>query len=137
METFAVAKLSKEMHEYNRAHPELTEPLVPYTSEANADAVIKQGEKKFGEAQQDLVRFSKILLAMEHDSGLITDEIFSRLLKSWKHYVPMAQVFDENGLYAYALDGRQPRLCGRKYVPRLARRLHSQRPTRQKRFRDR
>ena len=99
LQTFAVAKLSKEMHEYNRAHPELTEPLTPYTSEADADAIIKQGEKKFGEAQQDLVRFSKTLLAMEHDSGLITDKTFYRLLKSWKHYVPMAQVFDENEDY--------------------------------------
>lgn len=99
LQTFAVAKLSKEMYEYNRAHPELKEPLIPYTTEAAADATIKQGEAKFGEAQKDLVIYSKVLLAMEHDSGLITDNTFYRVLKSWKNYVPMAQVFDENADY--------------------------------------
>ena len=96
LQTYAVAKLSKEMYEYNRAHPELETPLIPYTTEAAADATIKQGEAKFGEAQKDLVIYSKVLLAMEHDSGLITDNTFYRVLKSWKNYVPMAQVFDEN-----------------------------------------
>ncbi|MBQ6298641.1 MAG: glucosaminidase domain-containing protein [Selenomonadaceae bacterium] len=99
LQTYAVAKLSKEMYEYNRAHPELKEPLIPYTTEAAADVTIEQGEAKFGEAQKDLVIYSKVLLAMEHDSGLITDNTFSRVLNSWKNYVPMAQVFDENEDY--------------------------------------
>ena len=97
LQTYAVAKLGKKIHEYNRAPPD--EKITPYVSESDADAVIKDGEKKFGEAQKDLVRFSKILLAIRYNSGLLTDNQFFSILKSWKNYVPMARVFDENEEY--------------------------------------
>lgn len=98
LQTFAVAKLSKEIHEYNRAHPN-EEQITPYTSEADADKIISTGEAKFGEAQKDLVQFSKTLLAMRYDSGLLTDNQYFAILNSWKNYVPMARVFDENEEY--------------------------------------
>ena len=98
LQTFAVAKLSKEIYEYNRAHPN-EEHITPYTSEEDADAVIRDGEAKFGKAQQDLVNFSKTLLQIRYESGLLTDDQFFALWKKWKNYVPMARVFDENEEY--------------------------------------
>lgn len=98
LQTYAIAKLSKEIYEYNRAHPN-DEPLIPYTSESDADAVIRDGAAKYGKAQEDLVRFSKILLAIRYESGLLTDNQYFNLMNSWKNYVPMARVFDENENY--------------------------------------
>ena len=96
LESFALAKLSKEMYEKNRANGE---DYTPYMSEAEADHIIQTGEAKFGQAQKDLVRFSKILAAMQYDAGLLTDETFARFIKGWKEYIPTPRVFDENEDY--------------------------------------
>lgn len=99
LETYAAAKLIKEVYEYNRAHPEDQKTIYSGMTEAEVDAIIRDGETKFGEAQKDLVHFSKTLLGMQYDSGLLTDNQYFSILKSWKNYVPMAQVFDENEAY--------------------------------------
>lgn len=98
LEAFALAKLSKEMIEKNRANPN-DEQYTPYMSEAKADNIIQTGEAKFGQAQKDLVRFSKILAAMQYDAGLLTDATFARFMKGWKEYIPTPRVFDENEDY--------------------------------------
>lgn len=99
LEAFALAKLSKEMYEKNRALKSDEEPYTPYMTEERANHIIQTGEAKFGEAQKDLVRFSKILAAMEYDAGLITDATFARFMKGWKEYIPTPRVWDENEDY--------------------------------------
>lgn len=98
-EAFCLAKLTKEIHEHNRDNP--NKKITTTFSEEDCDTIIKDGEEKFATAQQDLVRFSKTLLSMQYDAGLLTQKQYSKIIKKWKAYVPMARVFDENEDYDF------------------------------------
>jgi N12 class adenine-specific DNA methylase len=58
--------------------------------------VIRKHEKRYGKAQKDLVRFSRITSEILLDSGLISQKRFDEMQKAWPDYVPMFRVFDEN-----------------------------------------
>ena len=47
-------------------------------------------------AQEKLVHYSNIMLAVLHDSGVISDKHYKNTLEKWPNYVPMFRVFDEN-----------------------------------------
>ncbi|MSU08916.1 transglycosylase SLT domain-containing protein [Veillonellaceae bacterium WCA-693-APC-5D-A] len=47
-------------------------------------------------AQEKLVHYSNTMLAILHDSGLISDKHYKNTLKKWPNYVPMFRVFEEN-----------------------------------------
>lgn len=93
-EAYCVAKLDKEIHEKNHNDP--SKKVTPMFDEATDDAVIKAGEKKFGQAQRSLVTYSNILLTMQYNAGLLSKNQYSAIIKGWKNYVPLARVFDEN-----------------------------------------
>ena len=100
LETFALAKLDKEIHQKNNAKNEKGEPKYKYVkpsfSEADDDEVIKAGEKKFGKAHKALVEYSNILLTMQYSAGLLTPTQYYSIINSWENYIPTARVFDEN-----------------------------------------
>lgn len=48
------------------------------------------------QAQEKLVHYSNIMLAVLHDSGVISDKHYKNTLEKWPNYVPMFRVFDEN-----------------------------------------
>lgn len=112
-EAFCVAKQMKEIHEHNRKNPD--KKLVTTFSEKDCDDVIKSGEEKFGAAQKDLVRFSKILLSMQYDSGLLTKAKFFSYLNAWKNYIPLARVFEENEDYDF-FDSMQERTGSKREI---------------------
>lgn len=70
-------------------------------SEKECDEIISKYGKKYGAAQQDLVRYSNTLLAIIHDSGLMGKFKYEGLLERWKNYVPLHRLFDENENLAY------------------------------------
>lgn len=47
-------------------------------------------------AQEKLVHYSNTMLAILHDSSLISDKHYKNTLKKWPNYVPMFRVFEEN-----------------------------------------
>lgn len=98
---YAVAKLDKEMHEKLREDP--TADIRPQFSEAVDDEVIKNGEAQYAEAHRALVTYSNILLCIRHDAGLISDNQFTKEIKGWKNYIPMARVF-EDGEESYTVE---------------------------------
>jgi|GEM_PF-2827084 len=65
-------------------------------SEKNCDEIISKYQAEFGEAQQDLVRYSQTVLAIYVDSGLMSYKKYQELVTKWKNYVPLFRVFDEN-----------------------------------------
>ncbi len=48
------------------------------------------------QAQEKLVHYSNTMLAVLHDSGVISDKHYKNTLEKWPNYVPMFRVFDEN-----------------------------------------
>lgn len=92
-------KKSKELEEkIKKSEERLSQTQImptPYTEE-NGDAIIAAGKEKFGAAQKELVRFSNTLVAIEKDSGLISEQTQINLYKIWKNYVPMFRIFEEN-----------------------------------------
>ena len=107
LQVFAVAKLEKEMYEKMREVDKNGNPkypgFVPSHSEADCDAIIKAGEKKFGKAQKELVHYANTLAAIQYTSGLITATQFHQMINSWENYIPTARVFDEDEPYSVDL----------------------------------
>ena len=94
---YCVAKLVKEIHEHNRAHPEKQFPT--RFTEEECDKAIEAAEKKYGQkfiaAQKDVVEFSRTILSMLYDAGVLTKEEYEKLLNKWKNYVPLLRIFEE------------------------------------------
>ena len=65
-------------------------------SRTDCGSIIREYGKKYGQAQQDLVHFSNMTLAILKDSGVISETRYARILRRWPNYVPMFRVFDEN-----------------------------------------
>ena len=109
LEIFAVAKLDKEMYEKLREVDDKGNPkyppgsFTPSQSEADADAVIKAGEKKFGKAHEELLDYANTLAAIQYTSGIISATRFYSMVNGWKNYVPTARVFDEDEPYSVDL----------------------------------
>lgn len=109
LEVFALAKLDKEMYEKLREVDDKGNPkhapgsLTPSQSEADCDAVIKAGEKKFGDAQKALVNYANTMAAIQYTSGLISATKFYSMVNGWKNYIPTARVFDEDEPYSVDL----------------------------------
>lgn len=84
------AKLQKQIDELEEAIMET--PM----SEKKCDVIIRANRKRFGKAQQDLVRFSNTTLDILRDSGLISEKRYNELLKAWPNYVPLFREFEDN-----------------------------------------
>ena len=65
-------------------------------SRTDCGQIIREYGDKYGQAQQDLVHFSNMTLAILKDSGVISETRYNRILSRWPNYVPMFRVFDEN-----------------------------------------
>lgn len=65
-------------------------------SRTDCGNIIREHGEKYGQAQQDLVNYSNMTLAILKDSGVISEYRYSRILKKWPNYVPMFRVFDDN-----------------------------------------
>lgn len=63
----------------------------------DARQVVDQGEKKFGQAQQDLVAYRNSLLKYTRDSGLISEEAYQKMIADGENYVPLYRLMDEGG----------------------------------------
>lgn len=66
-----------------------------YTYDKCADLVLKYSEE-FGEAQKDLVQYSRVLLDIMADSGMISRRRYHQMLAAYPNYVPLHREFDEN-----------------------------------------
>lgn len=53
-------------------------------------------DMKMQRAQEKLVHYSNTILAVLHDSGVISDKHYKNTIKKWPNYVPMFRVFEEN-----------------------------------------
>lgn len=58
--------------------------------------VIKKHSAEYGQAQQDLVHFSKVTAAILYDAGVIGKKRFNELMHSYPNYIPMFRVFEDN-----------------------------------------
>ncbi|MBQ6975307.1 MAG: hypothetical protein IJQ16_01970, partial [Selenomonadaceae bacterium] len=67
----------------------------PMTEEV-CDAIIRDYSAKYGDAQKELVKFSKMMLAILKNSGVISEQAYFNMLRDWKNYVPLHRVFDDN-----------------------------------------
>lgn len=65
-------------------------------SEERCTKFIEKHKDKFESAKQDMVRYSRTLLAILADSGIISYGHFKQLLKAYPNYVPLHREFDEN-----------------------------------------
>lgn len=65
-------------------------------TEERCDEVIKKFRDEYGDAQQDLVRFSKVTTAILYDAGVISKKRYKELQDSWPNYIPMFRVFEDN-----------------------------------------
>jgi phage baseplate assembly protein W len=72
-----------------------TEDGLSLTKE-RCDEVIKKFRDEYGDAQQDLVRFSKVTTAILYDAGVISKKRYKELQDSWPNYIPMFRVFEDN-----------------------------------------
>ena len=55
-----------------------------------------------------MVEYSNILLTMQFNAGLISQNRYAKIINGWKNYVPMARVFDENEEYHFS-DSLKPK----------------------------
>ena len=65
-------------------------------TEERCDEVIKKFRDEYGDAQQDLVRFSKVTTAILYDAGVISKKRYKELQDNWPNYIPMFRVFEDN-----------------------------------------
>ena len=65
-------------------------------NEKHIDKVIEENKPRFDEAQKALVNYSRTLLAIYKDAGMISEKKFQELIDEHENYVPMFRVFDEN-----------------------------------------
>ncbi len=65
-------------------------------TEDRCNKVMMKYMKEYGEAQQDLVRFSKVTTAILYDAGVISKKRYKELQDSWPNYIPMFRVFEDN-----------------------------------------
>lgn len=91
------AKTEKEKAELRAQIVELGQQIMqaPNTRK-DAGATIAKFAKRFGKAQQDLVRFSRVTMDIMVDSGLVSENRRDEMAKAWPDYVPFFRVFDEN-----------------------------------------
>ena len=75
---------------------------VPHTedglelTEDRCNKVMMKYMKEYGEAQQDLVHFSKVTTSILYDAGVISKKRYKELQKRWPNYIPMFRVFEDN-----------------------------------------
>ena len=65
-------------------------------TEERCDEVIKKFRDEYGDAQQDLVHFSKVTTAILYDAGVISKKRYKELQDNWPNYIPMFRVFEDN-----------------------------------------
>lgn len=94
----------KEIEEYQAKidKAEKTIMEVPHTedglslTEDRCNKVMMKYMKEYGEAQQDLVHFSKVTTSILYDAGVISKKRYKELQKRWPNYIPMFRVFEDN-----------------------------------------
>ena len=65
-------------------------------TEDRCNKVMMKYMKEYGEAQQDLVRFSKVTTSILYDAGVISKKRYKELQERWPNYIPMFRVFEDN-----------------------------------------
>ena len=65
-------------------------------TEDRCNKVMMKYMKEYGEAQQDLVHFSKVTTSILYDAGVISKKRYKELQKRWPNYIPMFRVFEDN-----------------------------------------
>lgn len=65
-------------------------------TEDRCNKVMMKYMKEYGEAQQDLVHFSKVTTSILYDAGVISKKRYKELQERWPNYIPMFRVFEEN-----------------------------------------
>ena len=94
----------KEIEEYQAKidKAEKTIMEVPRTedglslTEDLCNKVMMKYMKEYGEAQQDLVHFSKVTTSILYDAGVISKKRYKELQERWPNYIPMFRVFEDN-----------------------------------------
>ena len=94
----------KEIEEYQAKidKAEKTIMEVPRTedglslTEDRCNKVMMKYMKEYGEAQQDLVHFSKVTTSILYDAGVISKKRYKELQERWPNYIPMFRVFEDN-----------------------------------------
>lgn len=92
--SYVTAKMVKDIHLWNKVHPE--NQMDTRYDEKTCDATIAELQGQFDQAQKDLVGFSKVQLELLYRSGLLTDKNYQEMKNKWSNYVPLHRVFDEN-----------------------------------------
>ena len=82
---FLVAKQYKELYEINRKLGEEKYYTGKY-SEKQLDEIIAEGEKQFGEAQQDMVFLNNFIATIRYDAGLLSKKHYHNMMKAFKNY---------------------------------------------------
>lgn len=65
-------------------------------TEDRCNKVMIKYMKEYGEAQQDLVHFSKVTTSILYDAGVISKKRYKELQERWPNYIPMFRVFEDN-----------------------------------------
>ena len=65
-------------------------------TEDRCNKVMMKYMKEYGEAQQDLVHFSKVTTSILYDAGVISKKRYKELQERWPNYIPMFRVFEDN-----------------------------------------
>lgn len=94
--TYCIAKHTLDIHAKNRQlKAQGKEQYETMYSEEDCRGYIADFPQ-FAQAQKDIVNFSNQTLALLHESGLITNSNYIKTKNTWKNYVPMFRVFEEN-----------------------------------------
>lgn len=65
-------------------------------TEDRCNKVMMKYMKEYGEAQQDLVHFSKVTTSILYNAGVISKKCYKELQERWPNYIPMFRVFEDN-----------------------------------------
>lgn len=65
-------------------------------TEDRCNKVMMKYMKEYGEAQQDLVHFSKVTTSILYNAGVISKKRYKELQERWPNYIPMFRVFEDN-----------------------------------------
>lgn len=64
----------------------------------DADAVVKNGEAKYGKVVEELHQYQDSLTRYLKDSGILSEEAYQKMTEANKSYVPFYRVLDEESL---------------------------------------
>lgn len=70
-------------------------------TEDRCNKVMMKYMKEYGEAQQDLVHFSKVTTSILYNAGVISKKRYKELQERWPNYIPMFRVFEDNEEVAF------------------------------------